>query len=169
MSDDSPSFTEAFRLAALEEVEVSETAEEPLFAPVAARAAELCGTPIALVTFISEDKQWIKASVGLVPRQISRESAFCAWAVHTAELFWVEDALNDERFSDNPLVLDDPHIRFYAGAPIATPEGYVLGAVCIIDREPRTLRPNDRIVLEDCANEISAILRQRKSDPRVKV
>ena len=167
MFDDGDPSAEALRLAALQEAEVSEVGPEPLFAPIAARAAELCETPIALVTFISEDKQWIKAAVGLEPRQISRESAFCTWAVHTAELFWVEDALNDERFSDNPLVLDDPHIRFYAGAPIATPEGYVLGAVCVIDREPRTLKPNERSVLEECATEVSSILKQRKADPHV--
>lgn len=151
------------RLAALAAYDVLETSGDDVLQSVAARAARETGTSIGLVSFISSDRQWIKASVGLDMDGVDRDSAFCAWAVYSADVVWIEDALLDPRFSDNPLVRGEPHIRHYAGAPIITPHGYVLGTVCVIDDKPRRYDPAVAPVLQRLAGEIAETLRRRKA------
>ncbi len=113
----------------------------PILNDIAAKAAAAAGTEIGLVTYIDESDYWIVSRFGGNEISSRREAAFCAWAVHNAEVFWVEDALLDARFHDNPYVLDDPHVRFYAGAPVKTPSGGRIGVVCVIDTKPRRHDP----------------------------
>ncbi|MEO6381744.1 MAG: GAF domain-containing protein, partial [Nitrobacter sp.] len=106
---------ETARLAALEEMLILDTAEEPVFDAIAALAAAICATPIALISLVDRNRQWFKARVGLDVRETPREVAFCAHAILNPEIMEVPDAASDPRFRDNPMVVDDPHIRFYAG------------------------------------------------------
>jgi len=127
------------RLAALHRYGILDTPEEEPFNRVAMLARDLFGTPIALVTFVDETRQWFKARVGLAVQQTPRGCAFCAHAIEAApdEVFVVPDARADPRFASNPLVTSEPHIRFYAAVPMRTPDGFALGTVCVISDEPR--------------------------------
>ncbi len=131
---------ETERLAALRAYGVLDTAPDADFAALVNFIASMCGTPMAAVSLVDERRQWFKAAVGLEPRETVREIAFCAHAIAAPDRpLVVPDALADERFACNPLVTGDPHIRFYAGMPIVSHEGYALGTVCVLDREPREL------------------------------
>lgn len=114
-------------------------------------AQRLFGVPIALVSLVDQDRQWFKSKQGLDVRETPREDSFCAHAIAGDEILHVRDASTDPRFSDNPLVLGAPEIRFYAGCPIAGPGGAKLGTLCIIDREPRELTEADAALLRDLA------------------
>ncbi len=133
---------ESARLAALRRYRILDTDPERPFDDLALLASRICGTPIALITLIDADRQWFKARVGLSTTETSRSISFCAHAIEHRDLFIVPDALADRTFRENPSVIGDPHIRFYAGAPLITPDGHALGTLCVIDRVPRTLTPD---------------------------
>lgn len=130
---------EAARLQVLDRLGILDTPEEDLFNEVACLAARTADCPIALISLIGEQRQWFKARYGLDVKQTSRSVSFCTRALGQRELFVVEDALADERFADNPLVRGEPNIRFYAGMPLVMSGGEVLGTLCVIDHQPRTL------------------------------
>jgi PAS domain S-box-containing protein len=153
---------EPSRLAALREHEILDTPDEPAFDEIARLAAQICQTPIALVTLIDEKRQWFKARVGLGIRETPRDMAFCAHAILHEEVFVVQDAAADERFRANPLVTGDPKIRFYAGMPLATAEGHRLGTVCAIDRVPRQLTALQKEALAALAHQASRELELRR-------
>jgi len=152
---------EADRLSALRGCYILDTLPEEEFDHLTALAAYICETPIALISLVDESRQWFKSKVGLDVSETPRDVAFCAHAILEEEIMVVEDAREDSRFSDNELVTADPNIRFYAGAPISTPEGFQLGTLCVIDREPRTLQPSQLRALSQLRAQADALFTLR--------
>jgi hypothetical protein len=130
---------EAERINTLRGYGILDTRPEDRFDDLTRLAASICGTPISFISLVDEDRQWFKSKIGLEVCQTPREDSFCAHAIMSPGLFLVSDASQDQRFVTNPLVLGEPHIRFYAGAPLAAPDGHNLGALCVLDRVPRQL------------------------------
>ncbi len=163
-----PDIREADRLTSLQAVGVLDTLPEQHYDDIAELASFICGTPIALVSFVDNDRQWFKAERGLGVQQTPRSQSFCAHTIGTNTTLVVEDANRDERFRNNPLVTGGPSIRFYAGAPIFDKSGHVLGSVCAIDTVPRTLDARQIAALEALARQVTALLEQRRltSDSR---
>lgn len=134
--------TEAQRLAKLHSYGVLDTLPQTAFNDIVALASSICGTPVALISLIDRDRQWFKAKTGIDVEQTGRDIAFCAHAIlQPQQVMVVEDARQDERFRDNPLLEGELGLRFYAGAPIVTDDGHALGTVCVIDTQPRQLSP----------------------------
>lgn len=139
------------RLAALRTLQILDTPREERFDCFTRLLGKLLGTPIALVSLVDAERQWFKSCVGLTVTETPREYAFCAHAIMGDEAFVVPDATNDLRFQDNPLVVSDPNIRFYAGHPLRGPGGHRVGTLCAIDRKPRELSDHQREILQDLA------------------
>ncbi|HET7813458.1 MAG TPA: ATP-binding protein [Candidatus Baltobacteraceae bacterium] len=150
------------RLAVLREYQLLDTPPEALYDSFTRLAAEIAGTPIALVSLIDRDRQWFKSRVGLEATSTPRDQAFCAHAIAETEPFVVQDAVNDTRFAGNPLVTGDPNIRFYAGYPLRSPEGFGLGTLCVIDREPRELTMEQHRALRQLSYALRAVLDDRR-------
>jgi len=142
---------EATRIGTLRALDILDTAPEERFDRLTRLAKRLFGVPIALVSLIDANRQWFKSCDGLGVRETSREISFCGHAILSDDILLIPDTLLDERFCDNPLVLDDPHIRFYAGCPLRAPNGSRLGTLCLIDRAPRTFDAQDLHPLRDLA------------------
>ena len=140
---------EAARLEDLRALDVLDTPRERGFDRLVFIAAQVFRTPIAAVSFVGEDRQWFKAKVGLPMAETGREVSFCAHALHGPEPFVVRDTLRDPRFHRNPLVTRGPRLRFYAGVPLVDAGGHALGALCVLDREPRRLRAKELRALEE--------------------
>jgi diguanylate cyclase (GGDEF)-like protein len=149
------------RIAALRELDLLDTLAEPEFDELVKLAAALCNTPISLITLIDEHRQWFKATVGLSERETPREISLCAYAILQRSLFAVEDTTRDERFANFPTVTGPPHIRFYAGVPIESPGGMPVGTLCVIDRVPRQLTPEQIAALEILAHQVNTRLELR--------
>ncbi|RYF50988.1 MAG: diguanylate cyclase, partial [Cytophagaceae bacterium] len=151
------------RLEALHNYNILDTLPEQCFDDITLLASTICATPVSLISFIDKDRQWFKSETGLGMDATSRDSAFCAYALHQPnELLNVPDASCDERFADNPLVTGAPHIRFYAGAPLVTPSGEVLGTLCVIDQRTRELTETQQQALRALARQTMAQLDMRR-------
>lgn len=155
-------FDDARRLDALRDYRVLDTPVEESFDNLAVLAAEIFGTPIALVSLVDRDRQWFKARVGLEPRETPREYAFCDHAIRGEGVMVVPDATRDPRFAHNPLVTGNPNIRFYGGVPLRTPDGMGLGTLCVLDRVPRTLSPHELMMLEALGRQVEIELEIRR-------
>ena len=151
------------RLAALESYEILDTPPEPDFTNLVNLAAQICRAPIAMVSLVDGERQWFKAKIGLEINETSREASICAHALNEPDLLVVPDALADARFRENTLVTSEPKIRFYAGAPLRTDEGFTLGTLCVIDHVPRELTLEQADGLRILAREVVAQLERRKT------
>jgi signal transduction histidine kinase len=143
---------ETMRLSALEVSQLLDTAPEERFDRITRLAAKTFNVPICLVSLIDKNRQWFKSCYGLGVQETSRDISFCGHAILGADTFVVENALQDERFADNPLVTSEPNIRFYAGAPLEDRNGFRLGTLCLIDRRPRVFSSDDQNMLRDFAD-----------------
>ncbi|KAA0129319.1 PAS domain S-box protein [Chryseobacterium sp. SN22] len=162
MSDINPS-EEQKRLAALRSYHILDTAAEKDFDELTELAAAICNTPIALISLVDEDRQWFKSHHGMEARQTDRCHSFCSHAIeHPETLMQVEDAMQDPRFSDNPLVTGNPDIRFYAGMPLVDEKGYALGSLCVIDQKPGYLNEAQQKALRTLARQVIDKLSLRK-------
>jgi GGDEF domain-containing protein len=139
------------RLASLRSLGILDTPPEERFDRITRIAGRLFDVPIALVSLVDENRQWFKSRQGLEGQETPREISFCGHAILSSEILVIPDALDDERFRDNPLVTGPPNIRFYAGCPVALSNGHKIGTLCIIDRVPRTFEREDEAMLRDLA------------------
>ena len=158
MTIDSP---ETERLAALRRYRILDTEPERSFDDLALLASHICGTPMALITLVDERRQWFKSRVGVSIAETSRAISFCTHAIRQRDLFIVRDAKQDVRFEDSPFVTGDADIRFYAGAPLVTPDGHALGTLCVIDRTPGTLVPEQLEALDALRRQVESQLELR--------
>lgn len=153
---------ETLRLQVLWEYQVLDTLPEALFDDLTELAALVCEAPMAMISLVDSDRQWFKAKVGLSVSETSRDVSFCAHAIMQPDLFIVPDASLDPRFAKNPLVTAEPRIRFYAGAPLVTPDNHALGTLCVVDKAPRDLRPEQKSALRLLARIIVTQLELRR-------
>src|SRR5580698_437686 len=153
---------EEFRLAALRHYAILDTPREADFDEIVKVASAICGTPISVINLIDQGRQWFKAEVGLGVRETPLDSSICAHAILQPGLFIVPDTTLDPRFSDNALVTCDPHLRFYAGALLETPEGFPLGTICVLDTRPRQLDDTQKAFLRLMANQVMKLLELRR-------
>ncbi len=150
------------RLAALRQYNLLDTPEEREYEDVVALASSICGTPMSSITLIDESRQWHKARIGLPDKEGSRDLAFCSHAILQEEVMIVPDATKDIRFSDNPFVIGNPNIRFYAGMPLTNPDGFKLGTLCVIDDQARELSESQLFALKVLGSQVSKQMELRK-------
>lgn len=150
-------------MAVLRDYQILDTPPEEAYDDITLLASQICGTPIALVSLVDDERQWFKSRVGFDTIQTPRDLSFCAHAIlHADEVMEVRDAREDPRFVDNNLVTEDPRIRFYAGAPLRSREGLAMGSLCVIDRVPRELTPAQRVALTALSRGVVAHLELRR-------
>ena len=162
---------ESGRLSALDEYGILNTSSENDYDAIARLAAQICHTPVSIVGFIDATRHWFKASVGLGPLTESpRDISFCGHAIaQRAEFFSVPDTLKDERFADNPLVAQAPHVRFYAGVPLMSTDGYPVGTLCVLDVVPHEIDEDQREGLTQLARQVLVLLKLRRTISRLRI
>lgn len=154
---------ETERLNELRKYFILDTPEESIYDELTFLTSTICGTPVAAISIIDEDRQWFKSKLGTDLKATPREVAFCAHAIEQAEVFVIDDALMDERFAKNPLVTEGPRIRFYAGAPLIMNSGYPMGTLCVIDQKPRQFSPADIRNLRILSNQVIKLMEWQRS------
>jgi signal transduction histidine kinase len=152
---------DAARLSTLRDYAILDSLPEQSYDDITALATFICGTPVALISLVDKDRQWFKSKVGFEIDSTGRAESFCAHTLLNASTLIIEDPSLDPRFFDNPLVLGDPRIRFYAGAPLVAPNGHILGTVCVIDTKPKVLSQAQIDALESLSRQVMALLESR--------
>lgn len=151
------------RLAALKSYTILDSLPEQDYEDITQLAAEICQTPIALISLVDDQRQWFKSNRGLTIRETPRDQSFCAHAItNPTQTFVIPDTRHDERFAENPLVTGDPHMVFYAGAPLVDENGFALGSLCVIDKEPRQLTESQLSSLRILSRQVVRLLELRK-------
>jgi GAF domain-containing protein len=130
---------EAARVAALNRYAILDSEPEQSFDDLVTLAAHICRVPMAMLSLVDDHRQWFKSKLGISVAETPRDHSICAHAIQQTDLFIVPDTLQDPRFRENPIVVGEPRIRFYAGAPLINEDGFALGTLCVVDREPREL------------------------------
>ena len=153
------------RLHAVHQAQILDTLNDEEYDEITLLASEICQTPISVISIIDEKRQWFKSKVGLSATETSRDIAFCAHAINKPDdILIVPDARLDERFNDNPLVIGDPNIVFYAGVPLIDDNGFALGTLCAIDTKPRTLSDTQLKSLKTLAKKVISIITLKKKN-----
>jgi GAF domain-containing protein len=153
---------ETQRLAVLQEYRVLDTDPEQAYDDLTRLAATICHVPTALVSLVDESRQWFKSKIGFEQTETDRDIAICAHAILNREPLIVPDTRNDRRFEDNELVTKPPHIRFYAGFPLISPEGFALGTVCAMDTRPRRLNSAQKKAMQALSRQLMTLLELRR-------
>ncbi len=153
---------ETKRIKVLWQYDILDTVPEEVFDELADLAAHICGAPIALITLVDENRQWFKAKVGVGLNETGRDVSLCAHAILQEGLFIIPDTTLDVRFNKNPLVTTSPKIRFYAGAPLVSPDGFALGTLCVLDQVPRNLTDDQQQALRILARHVMTQLELRR-------
>ncbi len=152
---------EGERLIAMKSYLILDTEEEKDFDDITELAAQICDMPIAIITLVDEKRQWFKAKKGWSFKETNRNISFCAHTIHTDDIMMVPDTLKDDRFFDNPLVIEEPAIRFYAGMPLITSDGYKLGSLAVIDKKPGKLSEEQISALRMLSRQVVNLLNSR--------
>lgn len=161
--NNSAEISETKRLNALKAYNILDTLTEKDYDDITLMASIICDVPIALISFVDDERQWFKSNLGLEIKSTLREHSFCNHAIQSpTDPLIVEDSRKDDRFKNNPLVIGDPNVVFYAGIPIVTEDGFGLGTVCIIDNKPRKLTNNQVTALKMLSNQAMNLLQLRK-------
>ena len=155
--------SEVDRLKALRSYGILDTAVEPAFDDITRIASYVCGTPISVINLIDDGRQWFKSEIGLGVRETPLDSSLCAHAILEQSFLEIPDTTMDQRFVNNPLVLGVPHLRFYAGALLRTPDGLPLGTVCVLDYRPRKLTQDQRDILSALARQVMSQMELRRA------
>ena len=143
-------------MAAVHETALLDTPPEERFDRITRKAREQFGVPVSYVALVDKDRQWFKSKQGLEADETSRDIAFCAHAINEEKPLVIPDSRLDPRFSENPLATGQENVRFYAGAPLRSPQGQAVGTFCIVDHKPRELSPEELASLKDMAREVEA-------------
>ncbi|PSR56837.1 hypothetical protein AHMF7605_26730 [Adhaeribacter arboris] len=158
---------ENLRVQELNKYNILDTPEEEKFDHLVTLASFICGTPISLISLITHNRQWFKAKMGIKETETPRELSFCQYVIQSDDILEIPDTLGDIRFYSNPYVTGNPKIRFYAGAPLVTSNGYRLGTLCVIDTEPRELSEAQKMALATLSEQVVAHLELRRKQQEV--